>query len=680
MSLKRLSWGGGLVLTFLLNSAAYAQTTFSFGPWSLSVPAGAKQSQQGELRAFEAGGINYVFTPAQAINGKTLELIAQATISELSGGKGRANKTDEGTENGREYRTYVLVLAETATSAQVYLLHFIRHGSQWGLALANYRAAEATNAALLKTALTTLNTTEFTVSGASPQVANTSPPKLTTPALAAVPWPTPRSDRTALSKLALDYPAALKRGINPTLTLLPDTFECYQQGQDSVGGPRAMTPTPDLRVIISQNGKYTLTTGRDKSQGQWSVRGQDLSFSGPLSLDKGYFRADDAGQVFDVWYSKNKYTCFQAGPAADAYRIQLLRGSLRNETFSCRDANGQKFPLTFKDNTYSTPSGSGPIQKAFRDTDGLVEFIGGPLGASVGTIGKVAEDQFGYRQLEISVTTTTKGAFSLSSQKAVLASCSAQSTPKPLPLYGQAKAPASAVKGGPSGLFTVSKGGMAYMGGAPGMEFQYQYQVVLAYFNAQGYYLEDVDLSDLGSLPDCTRTKPNGLPFCDRYDLKGKQIRFPNSDQSWDSFSPFQVTKEGFEAGDSAYVGLTPLNGQLNGLYSESSTTSFGGASTGVGTYLNRYSGYSFAPGGAFEWMSSSASTTLMSATPTTSGVVGGASSGQQNSGKGTYSLKDNWLTLKFSDGRVKRLFVFAIGDDYLNIDGDVLPKQKGKK
>ena len=311
------------------------------------------------------------------------------------------------------------------------------------------------------------------------------------------------------------------------------------------------------------------------------------------------------------------------------------------------------------------PKGNGRVRLGFSGNSsgswqGLASFTGGPFDLSTG---RMDEDEDGNRTLTISEKNTeSRGYWYTSTTTTPIAVCRAKVTPKPTPLYGRTAAPKTGMKGGPDGLF-VSLQNHPYWSGTL---FLQNYGLELGLFRPDGYTLADIDPSDLGGQPDCARTKPSGDPFCDRYELKGGKLRIQDSDGDWSDPEAFRATPQGFELGDTMYSRVTPLKpADLAGIFSTedfSGSGPIGGAlGGGAGVYNSLSSGYQFTPDGQFQWKYSASTSTLISPNLITGGgVTGGGGSTRTDGGQGTYSLKDNWLTLTFTDGRTQRLYVYG--------------------
>ncbi|MPY67865.1 hypothetical protein F8S09_14440 [Deinococcus sp. SDU3-2] len=658
-------WLWPLLLALLLCGPALA-TTYTLGAWTFTLPDGAEASTADGVRGYRVDGGLYIFTPPEPLAGRTLEAVAGATIADLTRGqKSTVERVRRETVDGTTLLAYVGGVTDPQTGAGlVHVYFFFGRDEQWGLALLMANGADS-----IDELMEPLATVRFRPESLAARQGGT---ETLVPKLPALPWATGRPDRTATSAAAVTYPAARKLGLDPRTDLLPDTFDCYFAGESGRRSVRTMTPTPDLRVQVAAGGTYAVNDGVTRTSGRWTQPRKagetpTLSLEGPLSARETYVDGDDNGQSFEATHaaSGRRVMCYQAGPRAEALRLELTRGRVGTEAMTCQEARGgPPFALTFGTGTYSTPKGGGRARLVLSgDTsterwDGLAEFSGGPFDLHIGTM---SEDEDGNRELRVTQTITENRAFYTGSTTTLLALCRAKGMPKPRLLYGRTPAPATGVSGGPDGLF-VSLQNRPRMIGTLVMDW---YELELSLFRPGGYHLAGLDPTELGLIPDCGRTRPNGDPFCERYTLKGNQLSFRDEDGTWEEAETYRKTEDGFLLGETRYVRVTPLTAAgLAGVYSTddfSGNGPPGGAlGGGVGLYNSLSNGYLFTPNGQFQWKYSSSSSTLISPNPVLGGVTGGGGSTRTDGGQGRYTLKDNWLTLTFGDGRVQRLYAYG--------------------
>lgn len=639
-------------------------TNFTYGAWKFTLPDDAKQSVQDGIRAFGVSGSVYLFTPPAPLAGRTLEQVAATTMQDIT--QKNAGQLKSAGERTLEGGTLLLAFSGPvidpktgAGNTQIYF--FFARNEQWGLALLMLTSGADEEKLMAPLAKVSFSPDTLTAKAQQP-----TPPRL--PALS---WATPATNRTVAGVPGLGFPAARKQGLNPQTDLLPDVFDCYFVGEYSGSDVRAMTPTPDLRMQVSANGAYALNDGAAKSSGRWTVTKESgktigTSLNGPLVAGNIYLHGTDSGQEFSATYaaSKRGVQCVQSGPSAELVRLELTKRRIGAEALICQDAGGgEPYKLTFGDGTYSTPKGSGRTLLGFSGNgstwQGLADFKGGPFDLSSAVM---KEDEQGNRELSVSDKTTTSGFLYSSSETTLLAVCRAKVTPKPTPIYGRTPAPKAELKGGPDGLF-VSMQNHPRMVGNILMQW---YELELGLFRPDGYVLNDIDPTDLGGLPDCAHTKPNGDPFCQRYELRGGKLRIQNEDDTWDEAEAYQGSAEGFKIGKITYSRVGPIKpADLIGVFSTDDFTgngpAGGSAFGGAGFYNSLSNGYQFTPDGKFQWKFSSSSSTLISPNLVNGGgAVGGGGSTRTDGGQGSYTLKDNWLTLGFSDGRTQRLYVYA--------------------
>ncbi|THF66711.1 hypothetical protein E7T06_20635 [Deinococcus sp. Arct2-2] len=670
------------VLLALLCSFANAKT-YTYGVWSFELPDGAKESVDGGVRAFGFPGVVYLFTPPEALAGRTLEAIADATIADLTRGFTSGVKAaGTGDLNGGKLLAYTGPVTDSKTDAgrmQSYL--FFERAGQWGLALTMVDITANTD---VDQALAPLTSIKFAPSPAA--VGGTAPSgAVSTPRLPALAWAAAPANRTASSRPGLDFPAARKAGFDPKTDLLPDTFDCYLGKTDDDEGWRPMTPTPDLRVAIQKGGTYAFNDGTTHSQGRWAKTLDEnkqprTRLMGPLGNVSSlgiYIYDDDEGQSFTASHtgSGREVRCYQAGPRAEAVRMELTKVRAGDGPMTCVDAGGgQPYTLNFATSgaglTYSTPKGKGQARTFFSnpygDWKGQAGFSGGPFDLG---IGEMSEDENGNRRLTIEETThESRGIFYRETNVRPVATCRARVQPRPRLLYGQTPAPKTGASSGVSGLFISNQ----FVTRFNGNFVNNSYEAQLSWFTPDGYTLDDIDPDDFGTLPDCTRTKPNGEPFCERYILKGTSLRLPDEDKA----EAFKKISDGFVVGETEYHRATPPTAKsLPGVYDSNTDSSSGsqGGGSQIGIYNSLSGGYRFTPDGQFSWKYSSSSRTLISPNAFGNdfggGVMGGSSSSFSDGGEGRYTLDGHWLSLNLTDGRKFRRFVYTQPASFLKDD-----------
>ena len=348
------------LLALLLSGAATA-TTYTQGAWTFTLPDGAEAATENGVRAYRVPGGIYLFTPPEALAGRSLEAVAQATIADLTRGQSSTVKlVDRAALNGATVLAYSGAVTDPQTGAGlIHAYFFFEREGQWGLAL-----LMANGEGDLEKVMEPLSTVNFRPDRLTARQEGT---ENVVPKLPALPWSTGRTDRTATSAAAVTYPAARKQGLNPRTDLLPDTFDCYFAGESSDRSVRTMTPTPDLRVQVAAGGTYAVNDGVTRTSGRWTQprKGGDrprLSLEGPLSVRDTSVDGDDDGQSFEATHTATgrRVMCYQGGPRAEALRLELTRKRVGTETLTCQmAAGGPTFALSFGTGTYTTPRGNG---------------------------------------------------------------------------------------------------------------------------------------------------------------------------------------------------------------------------------------------------------------------------------------------------------------------------------
>jgi hypothetical protein len=503
-------------------------------------------------------------------------------------------------------------------------------------------------------------------------------------ALPAVDWPAPPAGVVATSRPQMSFADARKRHIDPKIAPLRGTFACY-----IMATPRAVDPRPDLQIDMLAANRYCLTDGKTTGKGRWRVEphetfGQVATFTGPLERGSYAIMQTNSGlgQSFEISNPNGdgQMDCMQDGPMTDATQAAMAAAAPIKGLMDCTKPDGSTFKLIYGDGVYRADGGQGTynawMEYQYGNWSGKMSFLGGPLDSQNG---EIDADTEGGQELNIDQTWHEGDMFYTSSETTTFATCRMPTPARPAPVYGlDASPPATNRKGGlPQGYFKSFQSRYVYNGGTS----SYIFTDVYTWVGAEGRFIEDPDLTEIGAMPDCTRATPSGEEFCGEYRIVGHKISFRDErdydDDAWSSSDPLTITDTGFTIDDVDYAPVTPPTPDaLIGAWSSSSFTGSGPAGlSGVGSYHDSDVTWGFTPDGHFDWASSVTNTTLITADPFLGGVSGGGSNTSTDGGTGTYTLDGYWLTLTFDDGRIRRMAVFAgdVADDgtrSLTIDG----------
>jgi hypothetical protein len=645
----------------------------SFGDWEFSPPEGYEHEVTRNGMTYQGPGGVFLFTESQPASGQPLAKIAPQVVEEATGIAPSDQRfiSDFSAEDGLEASAYI------ATDNQaLYIVAVFKRDDTFGAAIfiTNQSEIEAEQQALIETI--------FTPS------ADAEKKPAATPVVAA--WPAPLTSNQATTRPRLSVMQAETMRLDPEHMPIPGEFGCF-----IIGNPRPMTPTPDVTLTFSPAFSYTITDGKTNGSGRWWMEPDD-TFDQVVKLDgtlehESYIvvSAGQNGQVIRIdnpfVTHEEELLCLQAGPAVEREQQIMARVAMSSGYMACTDRDEKAFQLVFGNGIYSVPEGRGYLETSIESYsgdswDGVFHFTSGPLSLYGG---KLSADASGAVKLELSTEWTTGSIFYSSSETTIHAICTAKLEPRPLPIYGMdPPPPATAPEGGlPEGLYSSFEGRYVYSGTFS----NYTYFNILTYVAPGGRQLSDVDLDEIGDLPDCSKSRPDGHAFCGEYRIKGNTIQRRDEgetkDEDWDEAEPFTLTDTGFEIDGITYTRLEPL--ATDALIGNWVADSFTGSSSGVGATVGQYTDadvyWAFSADNRFEWAESSTTQTLIVPDPFLGGASGGGSSSSQDGGSGSYSFDGLWLTLTFDDGRVKRLSVLGSknedGSYSLEIQGNSLKK-----
>ncbi|NJM81507.1 MAG: hypothetical protein HC844_02570 [Tabrizicola sp.] len=492
----------------------------------------------------------------------------------------------------------------------------------------------------------------------------------TAPPAVAANWPAPLTSQVATTRPRLSVLQAETMRLDPEHVPITGDFGCFIVEQ-----PRPMTPTPDVTLTFRPGFTYAITDGKAKGEGRWSLAPND-TFDRVVELDgtlerEGYIvvGARDDGQVIHIdnpfAEDEQELLCLQEGPTLEREIQAMARVAVGQGLMACTDAEGKSYSFVYGNGIYSVPEGKGYVETSLEsysgDTwDGVFRFTSGPLSLYGG---KMTGEGDGTLTLELSTEWRTGSLFYSSTETTIHARCRMTVAARPLPIYGlDAPPPVVAPEGGlPEGLYRSFEGTNEFTG----TSVNYVFRTFLTYVAPGGRILRDVDLDEIGDLPDCTRSRLDGHAFCGEYRIAGQTIQRRDEgereDEDWTDAEPFALTETGFEIDGTEYTRLDPLSADLlPGIWVADSFTGSGpGYGGGVGVYTDADVYWSFTEDGRFEWAETATTQTLISPDPILGGVTGGGSSTSQDSGSGTYSVDGLWLVLAFDDGRRRRVTLF---------------------
>jgi hypothetical protein len=472
----------------------------------------------------------------------------------------------------------------------------------------------------------------LTLSCNASQDAQTTPqhsPETTTPTSTAIANPTPE-------QLAA-------QGIDPEQTLIPDAFHCYEDRNSDDYSQY------DFDLTILPGNRYSTPFGEGDYEIVDDLPLEVAWLSGPLASENSYAFAgyNDYGQeisLHEIGADEVDFNCYQQGPREEQAKLEWAFKDPQPGSYSCiNEDDGSQATLELLENRrYRIDGQEGDYQvNIMGDPDDdlySVDYLSGPWAEGYGNA--YGNEDTGQRTITAS---TDYGDFDCSMVDAPLQSIK----------YGTATAaPPPAGAGGLEGFYgNWQIDTLGYCGGLC-WDFLYFFPNGYVYTEEPDGLLEDID---------CTRTKPNGLPFCDVYTLEGNAIYFSDGERQ-----SFVQTADGLELDGSDYTRIQGADGlQLNGVYRAFSYTQAVGGQGGVA--LERT--VTLRPDGTFTREGFTGASFTTTDTGTQFGdPVAGVTVSSESSNSGTYQFQGNVLIFSFADGQVSKEFFFVIpGEDPAN-------------
>jgi|GEM_PF-2992860 len=432
------------------------------------------------------------------------------------------------------------------------------------------------------------------------------------------------------------------KGIDPHDTFIPTAFKCYSN---------IYTDTPleaEFDVQIKEGGRYKSSYGSGTYMPVWS---------GPLATHTELdIKFDQYGQSLlfkSLTLDANKadYTCFQQGASNTAARINHDLTLPKVASYECLSSSGESMPAfeITSGTTYQVNGAEGEYSldkiENYYSKRGI-GFTSGPLKSATASYSQSAETgEKSLRFTEVSKFVSSIVPVAASSSSLTM-TCSSAGEPTPYPQFGDEAAPKP-----PSGAGGLE--GVYYKRKSSSSDKRSRYDF---YYFAPSGYMRAGDFSNPPQEYDCTRTYPNGSERCKTYKVKGSNI----------TLNPGAEYEQNLDL-DS----LEKLDGkkhELVGTYwaNESSQTGmcgFDGFSCAISYYETSMSFYEDGTFYAGE-----------SSQHTASAGFGGVSASSLGTGtasdKGTYTIENNVLELRYPSGKVSRQFIGVISERTVELGG----------
>lgn len=450
---------------------------------------------------------------------------------------------------------------------------------------------------------------------------------------------------------------AVAAGLDPRYEILPATFDCHDEADSDLSVPDRQVAFygEDSYATPEGEGRIAVADDEEEPSRERQFRG------GPLDGEVVYLRFDDFGQSFALNEGGGEYTCYQAGASAARARLLAYLATPRSGDYRCREAEtGETVTIALDARggyAVGAERGGWTLEDVVDNASGAVRFEGGPLD---GERARYSEEQdTGYRSFSVS-TTEALGPLGLGGASSSLSlTCEAFGPPVTLPLYGPAPAP------------SLPSGGERLQG------FWWYDDIRRSGSNSDfyaGYLLLRGDgWAYTGTPPvagvDCTRTRPNGLPFCDAYALDGDELTLyaPYGEvgsKRLEREGGTLTSVDGDEVRPVAAVDPASLAGEYENLsYFQSGCVGLGYCSYGLTTRR-----LGFTPDGRFLQTSTGSGGSSFDAS-SYGGVSTYAVSSSSSGNVGDWRLDGNVLELAYDSGRTVRRFAVHDGGS-IGVDG----------
>ncbi len=464
--------------------------------------------------------------------------------------------------------------------------------------------------------------------------------------------PTPLPQAQALPPVTSPtYAEVVAAGVNPEAQFIGDEFRCYDEG--GVDYRR-----PYLIVQITGPGQYLSSYGGGMFRLEPDDYAPDVEWlSGPLKDAGSALYFDEYGQNFylsgvSLGDESYDFRCFQQGASEQAALTAFRLKDPQPGTYQCRDAaTGEAQALELSPGgSYQIGGASGTyaVSGILSDNEGSsIDWLTGPFAEQSSYYSE--EPDNGFRSFDISLSDgRAVGTFVYSSSELAL-SCESLGEPVSFDKYGAGAAP-------PAPPTEIALDGFFYR---YELEMRGSYSFLMPQFYrffSSGYVFIGTPEGGPADI-DCTRTKPNGAPFCDTYGISGNFIRLADEEPEFfalDGATPI-IGEDG----------LTPVEGNtvtsLDGLFWANYAYSFGicGEYSFCSSSYQEWN-YDLKPDHTFTYFTSSQNLSSMNSDLASTSV----SAYSNSANTGGYTIDGNVIELRFDNGKVERNFILVLGPD----------------
>ncbi len=453
--------------------------------------------------------------------------------------------------------------------------------------------------------------------------------------------------------------AAVASGLDPERTLISTQFDCFLYSQLDIREPAYTLQVDGSTFSIQQFEGTDVQSGSISQLETRKFYDDEVAFSGgPFDQAEAKVRFDSYGQEFsaDITNSQGRLeplSCYQSGAKSERERAAILANVPEPGTFICvspEDNTSHELTIA-SDLTYTTPAGGGTfIFSELLEKSSKLGFAGGPLD---GERTSYSEDPDTGVQ-SFSLTTSTGFLTTVASELRFV--CSKTREPRPFKVYGSAAAPTPPT---PSQKLT----GLYYVADILVSPNESGANASYYSFSENGYIYRGTPTATSG---DCSRTAPNGLPYCRSYTIEGGEIVLgpePFEPAEEPARLPIEVNGDApirIDGKEMQPVTAVDPAGVV-GIWENNSFSS-----SGFGTATSSKRQYAFDSSGIF-----AVDVTSLSTSDLDTGL--GRSLGSINTGsnqRGTYQVDGNRLILTFESGTVETRFLFLSNTGGLAIEG----------
>lgn len=445
------------------------------------------------------------------------------------------------------------------------------------------------------------------------------------------------------------YDQFVAMNIDPEQVLINDTFFCY--AEQIAWADRS---APHLTLNTAAGGGYQSSFGSGRYQIEENNSGAEITWQGAINSTSILRYKEGYGQFFslnEVYFEETSdqewnFWCYQQGAAHDYALASFALKTVKVANYTCSNTgedNSQTALLEILENhRYSFAGEVGffkPTGIFDRDDNSSVDWLSRPL-AGLQTDYQ-EEEGTGFRLLSMYVSESDTyispivATFGGGNSSELSLYCTAVGEPFSRPRFGEASAPSV-----PQGDDQLS--GLYILDQTPELDFEF------VWFFENGYvYVGDID--DPNQI-DCTRTFPNGAPFCAPYIYRNGTLE-TNGDTL-----PLQKTADGFLIGQEKLTPVTPIRQPLVGRYKwlNTSTTGICGPNSFC-SMSSQENTYVFMADGRFSYEGASSSNSFAMDSYS-------SSSNSVSSDSGSFDIEGNVITLRYDNGKVAQRLIFDAG------------------